>query len=322
MFTVHTQAGLTLGAMLVTGIILAPAVMATPAVEDLKNLRTVINDAANTIGGLDNPNRGWGLFGSSGQMGTADLINNVTSTILQSKFQIDTNKVMRPSTVLRKSLTSVQTAWLNPTNITNMTDQSLNTTAPFMPTLPLSSSLTLPSTLPTSTASLENITTDLSTPYIDYISSMPNLSTSLTSLGRTWHREMNSPVNEAIGVLQESITTLQTTMLQNELISSSAVLRTIRASSSLESAQQAWSRFLNLPGSAGNSDSGRDTPTPSRKRSVHRLAPANGRQYTHEELWGRKAESEINEPSQGDAVVERGEQAKDIRRGTAQTFKA
>ncbi|KAF2631657.1 hypothetical protein BU25DRAFT_455092 [Macroventuria anomochaeta] len=293
--------------MLVTGIILAPAVMATPAVQDFIDLRTVINAAANTIGDLQNPNRGWGLFGSSSsQMGTADLINNVTSTILRSKFQIDTNK----------------TAWLNPINITP--NPTLNTTAPspWTPTLPMSSSMALPSTLPTSTPSLENTVTDLSTPYIDYVSSIPNLSTSLTSLGRAWHREMNSPVNQAIGVLQESITTLQTTMLQNELISSSAVLRTVRASSSLESAQQAWNRFLNLPGSTGSSDSGNDTPTSSRKRSIQRLPPANGRQYTHKELWGRKEQSKTGEPSQNDAVIEWGKQAEDLRRGTAQPFKA
>lgn len=82
--------------MLVTSIILAPAVMATPAVQDLADLRTVINTAANTIGDLQSPNRGWGLFGSSSQMGTADLIMNITSTILQSKFQVDTNKVRLP----------------------------------------------------------------------------------------------------------------------------------------------------------------------------------------------------------------------------------
>ncbi|KAL1609697.1 hypothetical protein SLS59_001206 [Nothophoma quercina] len=292
--------------MLVTGILLAPVVMATPAVNDLSDLRTIINAAANTIGDLNNPNRGWGLFGSSGQMGTADLINNITSTILQSKFQIDTNK----------------TAWLNPTNITNTTDLSLNATAPLTPTLPISASLVLPSTLPTSTASLENITTDLSTPYIDYVSSIPNLSTSLTSLGRAWHREMNSPVNEAIGVLQESINTLQTTMLQNELISSSSVLRTIRASSSLESAQQAWSRFLNLPGSVdGSSNTDTDTPASSRKRSIHRLEPADGRHYTHKELWGRKVQSKDGESSQDDAIVEWGQQAEELHR-VGQPFKA
>lgn len=80
-------------AMLVTGIILAPAVMATPAVQDLTDLRTVINSVAATIGSPQNPNKGWSLFGSSNEMGTADLINNITSTILQSKFQVDTNKV-------------------------------------------------------------------------------------------------------------------------------------------------------------------------------------------------------------------------------------
>lgn len=81
--------------MLVTGIILAPAALATPALQDLVDLRTVINAAASTIGDQNNPNRGWGfnIFGGNGQMGTADLVNNITTTILRSKFQLDTNKV-------------------------------------------------------------------------------------------------------------------------------------------------------------------------------------------------------------------------------------
>ncbi|KAF1931578.1 uncharacterized protein M421DRAFT_89868 [Didymella exigua CBS 183.55] len=248
-------------AMLVTGIILAPAVMATPAVQELTDLRIIINLAASTIGDLQNPNRGWGLFGSSSQMGTADLINNITSTILQFKFQVDTNKVEMPP----------QTALLNPANVT--TDPALNTSVPSppTPTLPLTSSMVLPSTLPTSTPSLDNATTDLSTPYIDYVSAIPNLSTSLTSLGRAWHREMNSPVRDAIGVLQESINTLQTTMLQCQLISSSAVLRTIRASSTLESSQQAWSRFLNLPSRTGSGDDSEDASSTPSRRSEYRL---------------------------------------------------
>lgn len=133
---------------------------------------------------------------------------------------------------------------------------------------------------------------------------------------------MNSPVNEAIEVLQESINTLQTTMLQNELISSSSVLRTIRASSSLESAQQAWSRFLNLPGSVdGSSNTDTDTPASSRKRSIHRLAPADGKHYTHKELWGRKVQSKDGESSQDDAMVEWGQQAEELHR-VGQPFKA
>lgn len=212
--------------------------------------------------------------------------------------------------------------------MTNATDPTLNTTlpSPWTPTLPLSSSMALPSTLPTSTPSLENTTTDLSTPYTDYVSSIPNLSTSLTSLGRAWHREMNSPISNAIGVLQESITTLQTTMLENDLINSSAVLRTLRASSSLESAQQAWSRFLNLPGSGGSNDdssgsAGGNNPR-STKRSVHRLAPANGKQYTHKELWGRTEHYKEGKPSQSHHTIERNGDAEGLRRVAAQPFKA
>ena len=81
MLTAHTHV-----AMFVTGIILAPAALATPAVQDLANLRAVINAAADTIGSPQNPNRGWGLLTALGQMGTADHINNITSTVLQCKF--------------------------------------------------------------------------------------------------------------------------------------------------------------------------------------------------------------------------------------------
>lgn len=83
--------------MLVTGIILAPLATATitPAVQDLVDLRGVINAAASSIGDPNNPNRGFGfnLFAGSNQMGTADLVNNITNTILRGKFQLDTNKV-------------------------------------------------------------------------------------------------------------------------------------------------------------------------------------------------------------------------------------
>ncbi|OAL01264.1 hypothetical protein IQ06DRAFT_369350 [Phaeosphaeriaceae sp. SRC1lsM3a] len=275
MFSEHTGAHHLLTNMLLAGVIIVPAALATPAVQDLTDLRTVINAAADTIGQPNNPNRGWGFStGSSNSIGTADLVNNITTTVLRIKFQVDTNK----------------TAWLLPNNGT------LNSTTPTpeTPTLPLSSSIALPSSLPTS---LTNATTDLSTPYIDYVSAIPNLSTALTSLGRAFHREMNSPVNTAIEGFQQSLTTLQTTMLQNELISSQAILRTIRASSSLENAQVAWGRFLNLPGRASSVDSGNSdsevgggvssgTSGPSKRRVV-KPEPALGKVYTHKELWGR-----------------------------------
>jgi hypothetical protein len=104
---------------------------------------------------------------------------------------------------------------------------------------------------------------------------------------------MNSPVNQAIEGLQQSLTTLQTTMLQSDLIGSQAVLRTIRASSSLENAQVAWGRFLNLPGrgsdsgSLGSGSGDDDSSSSARKRQVSRPLPADGKYYTHKELWGR-----------------------------------
>lgn len=97
MFSAHTGAHRLLTTMLLTGIILVPAAIATPAVQDLADLRTVINAAAGTIGDPKNPNLGWGFsLGSGNGMGTADLVNNITNTVLRVKFQVDTNKVCSP----------------------------------------------------------------------------------------------------------------------------------------------------------------------------------------------------------------------------------
>lgn len=80
-------------------------------------------------------------------------------------------------------------------------------------------------------------------------------------------------------------------MLQNDLIKGAAVIRTIRASSSLEDAQQAWSRFLNLPGRVSGSgrDTGKSGDAGIEKRKINptKSMPAKGRYYAHEELWGR-----------------------------------
>ncbi|KAF2853969.1 hypothetical protein T440DRAFT_487246 [Plenodomus tracheiphilus IPT5] len=310
MSTTQTKVYSVLQTMLFTGIILAPAALATPALQDLLDLRSVINMAANTIGDTNNPNRGWGFnLGGGGQMGTADLVNNVTTTILRSKWQLDTNKTM----------------WLLPTNLTNGTDPNLDTAPPALtPTLPLTASLVLPSTLPNSTPTLENITTDLSTPYIDYVSAIPSLSTSLISLGRAYHREMNAPIYQAIAGLQQSLSALQSAMLTNDLIRPNAVIRTLRASSSLEDAQQAWSRFLNLPGTVsapagdlGGAGAGTGTgdseqtgahSMKGRAAAVVRPPLREGEHYSHQDLWGRKVlrkrQSKEGDSTWYDALVE------------------
>jgi hypothetical protein len=88
-------------------------------------------------------------------------------------------------------------------------------------------------------------------------------------------------------------------MLQSNLIGSQAILRTIRASSSLENAKTAWGRFLNLPGGTAGDDSGdTDAGGLGIKKRVVRLGeggeskakrppPTSGTYYTHDELWGR-----------------------------------
>jgi hypothetical protein len=81
-----------------TGAICMPVVIASsPANDDLSNLRTIINTAADSISAMSNSSTGWYLFGgdntSGAQTGTADLVNNITTTILKSMFQLNTNKV-------------------------------------------------------------------------------------------------------------------------------------------------------------------------------------------------------------------------------------
>jgi hypothetical protein len=95
MFSVHTEVHALLTTMLLSGIVLLPTVAAAPpAVQDLTDMRTVINAAASRIGDANNPNLGWGLrTGSGGDMGTADLVNNITTSLLRLKFELDTNKV-------------------------------------------------------------------------------------------------------------------------------------------------------------------------------------------------------------------------------------
>ncbi|KAF2477925.1 uncharacterized protein BDR25DRAFT_338633 [Lindgomyces ingoldianus] len=106
----------------------------------------------------------------------------------------------------------------------------------------------------------------LDDPYLEYINAIPNLATALSALGRSWHRELNRPVYEAIDALQQSISAFSTSLLSSSLVHTNSTIRTIRASSTLEDAQIAWSRTLNLPGSSKSSDS--IVPSSKTRRSI------------------------------------------------------
>jgi hypothetical protein len=172
-----------------------------------------------------------------------------------------------------------QATWITTPNTTNGTDPA----PPF------------PSTSAPSNTSIDN-------PYLDYVSSIPTLSGALTALGRAWHKEMNKPVWEAIDALQKTISTFSSDMLSADLIHSQSVLRTIRASSSLEDAQQAWARLLNLPGGAKTVKRWVEVEVQTNKvQQVRRDAvekegvkrpPPVGAFYTHKDLWGRAAAAE------------------------------
>ncbi|KAF2106308.1 hypothetical protein BDV96DRAFT_336677 [Lophiotrema nucula] len=258
---------LTLKAMLITGVLLTPSVaplVRADALSDLQDLQMNINSAATSIGTKTNSSRNWGFFGADPkEAGTADLVSNISTTILRVKFQADTNL----------------TSWVNATNATNI-GQNL---------------------------------TNLDDPYINYVSAIPNLATALTALGRSWHKEMNRPVYEAIDALQQTITAFQTSMLTDNLIHTNSTLRTIRASGALEDAQTAWSRLLNFPGSSGKSSSrrrrrtfdsrleglvkatfdpnDRDTSLPEKRSASWRPTLHQGEHYTHQDLWDRTPSS-------------------------------
>lgn len=65
---------------------------------------------------------------------------------------------------------------------------------------------------------------------------------------------MNRPIHDAIQTLQNTITEFSSSLLQANLVDSKSTIRTIRASSTLEDAQIAWARPLNLPGSSRGGD--------------------------------------------------------------------
>lgn len=154
-----------------------------------------------------------------------------------------------------------------------------------------------PSTPLRATPTQNGSTPDLSNPYTDFVSAIPNLAGTLTSLGRAYHKEMNAPVYQAVAALQQSLSTLQVAMLEDELINSQSVIRTIRASGSLEAAKVAWNRFLNLPGRIDTADQADENAT---RRSVLKSGGVTkrskvhtpGHLFTHRELWGVRAMAE------------------------------
>jgi len=293
--------------MILTGILLVPT--AVPhAVQDLQDLKSIIDSAATTINAAPN-NSSWGFFSPAspaGAMGTADLVANITTTVLRASYFLNVNKVSGGCLLCNCSTSSgllmvLQIAWIttpNTTNTTNLTTTSPTTsTTPDQTTSLLTASPPLPTTLPANTT--------LDEPYLAYINSIPNLSSALTTLGRSWHKELNKPVWEAIDALQQIISTFSSDMLAAELIHSQAILRSIRVSSSLEDAQQAWSRVLNLPGAKGV---GRRAVLEGWHGKVE-VQEAGGRLsnaefYTHKDLWGRAPVAEAGVKLRRGEVVE------------------
>jgi hypothetical protein len=80
--------------MIFTGILLVPT--AVPhAVQDLQDLKSVIDSAATTINAAPN-NSSWGFLNPAspaGSLGTADLVSNITTTVLRATYLLNIDRV-------------------------------------------------------------------------------------------------------------------------------------------------------------------------------------------------------------------------------------
>ncbi|KAH7119126.1 hypothetical protein B0J11DRAFT_440548 [Dendryphion nanum] len=232
------------------GVIVAPTLVASNVLTDLEGLKTTIENSSVVIASPDNAHRGWSLWSPSDVSKTADLVMNITTSILRVKFNFDVD----------------QPSWLIVSKPVNEANATLQT--------------------PISTTSPVNLTLlGIDTPYINYVSSIMTLSAALITLGRAWHSEYNRPVFDSIDALQLSISTFQTSLLQAGLIHSNSTLRTIRATTSLEDAQTAWSKPLNLPGSSRASQAEKLNKFWGRREN----RALKGSYYTHKDLWGRQS---------------------------------
>lgn len=87
--------------MIVTGVLLVPTAVPTAipsAVQDLQDLEIVIDTAATSINEAPSNSR-WGFFdpaAPAGPLGTADLVSNVTTTVLRATYLLNTNKALSP----------------------------------------------------------------------------------------------------------------------------------------------------------------------------------------------------------------------------------
>ncbi|KAF1988815.1 hypothetical protein K402DRAFT_373151 [Aulographum hederae CBS 113979] len=89
--------------------------------------------------------------------------------------------------------------------------------------------------------------------YLNYTSCIPTLSSRLISRGTRYHDEANSPVFNALQDLARAIPSLGTALRDANITSREAMVRTLRAGSTVVDAQSAWDRELNYPGSVGGS---------------------------------------------------------------------
>jgi hypothetical protein len=142
--------------------------------------------------------------------GTADVVQNITASILRVNYNLGLNQVSDVSLYSSKyslflcvKLTpeSGQTKWTTVT-MTNGTKTDINLTgtgidAPYIDVCP-----SVPPPLPAPPTNLF----ERGLTQTQYINTIPNLSTALVALGRSWHREMNRPIHDAIQTLQNTIT--------------------------------------------------------------------------------------------------------------------
>jgi hypothetical protein len=80
--------------MIFTGVLLVPTAVPA-AVQDLQDLQSIIDSAATTINAVPN-NSSWGFLNPAspaGSLGTADLVSNITTSVLRASYLLNIDKV-------------------------------------------------------------------------------------------------------------------------------------------------------------------------------------------------------------------------------------
>ncbi|KAF2005855.1 hypothetical protein P154DRAFT_286406 [Amniculicola lignicola CBS 123094] len=260
--------GVPLNTMIITGVLLVAPIVRADALTDLKDLKTVINSAATTIGTPTNSSRNWGFLSpATGQLGTADLLQNITSSILKAKYGLDIDPQ----------------SWINATNATHVGSNLTSLDDPYIEYISA-----IPNLATALVALGRSWHREMNKPIhegISYLQEAVNqFSTSLLSSNLT-HSNSTMRTIRASNSLEDA--QVAWTRILNFPGSS-------RSPSGSGSGSQKHRRWIEA-----DFDEGHDESNLLAKKADLRPPHPNGQFYSHKELWGRKPNRPFHENTPG-----------------------